>query len=73
MNKGDVVTIAPRIRICRFGAGAQDAAFQNRRDQLSASEAVHNNFNLQRHLASRNTLRDLREEAFRTWQAATAA
>ena len=39
----------------------------------SALEAVHNNFNLQRHLASRNTLRDLREEAFRTWQAATAA
>ena len=34
--------------------------------------AVHNRFNLQRHLASRNTFRSLREEAFRTWQAATA-
>ena len=40
---------------------------------LSVHGAVHNNFNLQRHLASRNTLRSLREEAFRTWQAATAA
>jgi transposase-like protein len=40
---------------------------------LSVHGAVHNNFNLQRHLVSRNTLRILREEAFRTWQAATAA
>jgi hypothetical protein len=35
--------------------------------------AVHNNFNVQRHLTSRNTLRILRGEAFQTWQAATAA
>jgi transposase-like protein len=40
---------------------------------LSVHGAVHNNFNLQRHLLSRSTLRILREEAFRTWQAATAA
>ena len=40
---------------------------------LSVHGAVHNNFNLQRHLVSRSTLRILREEAFRTWQAATAA
>jgi transposase-like protein len=40
---------------------------------LSVRGAVHNNFNLQRHLVSRSTLRILREEAFRTWQAATAA
>jgi putative transposase len=40
---------------------------------LSVHAAVHNNFNLQRHLISRSTLRIIREEAFRTWQAATAA
>jgi transposase-like protein len=37
---------------------------------LSVHAAVHNNFNVQRHLVSRSTLRILREEAFRTWQAA---
>jgi transposase-like protein len=40
---------------------------------LSVHAAVHNNFNVQRHLVSRSTLRILREEAFQTWQAATAA
>jgi hypothetical protein len=35
-------------------------------------EPSHNNFNLHRHLASRNTLGSLREEAFGTWQVATA-
>jgi transposase-like protein len=40
---------------------------------LSVHAAVYNNFNLQRHLVSRSTLRTIREEAFRTWQAATAA
>ena len=40
---------------------------------LSVQAAVHNTFNVQRHLTSRRTLRILRDEAFRTWQAATAA
>jgi putative transposase len=40
---------------------------------LSVHAAVHNTFNVQRHLTSRNTLRVLRDEAFRTWRAATAA
>jgi transposase-like protein len=40
---------------------------------LSTHAAVRNNFNVQRHLTSRNTLRLLRGEAFRTWEAATAA
>ena len=40
---------------------------------LSVHAAVHNNFNVQRHLTSRNTLRVLRGEAFETWRAATAA
>jgi putative transposase len=39
----------------------------------SVHAAVHNNFNIQRHLTSRNTLRALRGEAFETGRAATAA
>ena len=40
---------------------------------LSVHAAVQNTFNVQRHLTSRRTLRVLRDEAFRTWRAATAA
>jgi transposase-like protein len=38
----------------------------------SVHTAVYNTFNVQRHLSSRNKRRVLREEAFRTWRAATA-
>ena len=40
---------------------------------LSIHAVVHNSFNVQRHLVSRNTLRALRGEALQNWQAATAA
>jgi transposase-like protein len=40
---------------------------------LSIHVAIQNTFNVQRHLTSRRTLRVLREEAFQTWRAATAA
>jgi putative transposase len=40
---------------------------------LSMYAAVHNNFNLQRHLVSRSTLRVFRAEATNQWQKATAA
>ena len=40
---------------------------------LSAHAAVHNTFNVQRHLVSRTTLRTLRAEAFANWRDATAA
>jgi putative transposase len=40
---------------------------------LSTHAAVHNNFNIQRHLTSGNTLRRLRGEAFETWRDATTA
>jgi len=40
---------------------------------LSIHAAVHNNFNVQRHLVSRATLRNLRAEATAQWQAALAA
>jgi transposase-like protein len=39
----------------------------------SMHSAVHNTFNLQRHLVSRDTLRALGGEAFENWQTATAA
>jgi transposase-like protein len=40
---------------------------------LSVHAAVHNTFNLQRHLISRRTLRRFRAEAAQQWQNATAA
>jgi transposase-like protein len=40
---------------------------------LSVHAAVHNTFNVQRHLTSRRTLRTIPTEAFRSWRAATAA
>ena len=39
---------------------------------LSMHAAVHNTFNLQRHLVSRRTLRTFRAEAAQAWQIATA-
>jgi hypothetical protein len=38
---------------------------------LSMHAAVHNTFNLQRHLVSRRTLRAFRTEASQAWQIAT--
>jgi putative transposase len=40
---------------------------------LSVHAAVHNNFNLPRHLISRSTLRAFRAEAVAQWQAAVMA
>ena len=40
---------------------------------LSMHAAVHNTFNLQRHLISRRTLRSFKAEAAQAWQVATAA
>jgi transposase-like protein len=40
---------------------------------LSVHAAVHNTFNLQRHLISRSTLRTFRAEAEAQWQAAVTA
>jgi transposase-like protein len=40
---------------------------------LSVHAAVHNTFNLQRHLVSRRTLRTFRAEAAKAWRHATAA
>jgi hypothetical protein len=39
----------------------------------TARSAVHNTFNLQRHLISRSTLRIFRAEAAAQWQVAVAA
>jgi hypothetical protein len=57
-------------------ARAQDAAVQVgslRPAFLSMHAAVHNTFNLQRHLASRSTLRIFRSEAANHWRDAAAA
>jgi putative transposase len=40
---------------------------------LSMHAAVHNTFNLQRHLVSRSTLRIFRSDAAAQWRSATAA
>ena len=40
---------------------------------LSAHGAVHNTFNIGRHLISRRTLRTFRAEAAQAWQIATAS
>ncbi len=40
---------------------------------LSVHAAVHNTFNLRRHLISRRTLRRFRAEAMEQWRHATAA
>ncbi len=40
---------------------------------LSVHAAVYNNFNVQRHLISRSTLRLFRADAATSWNAATAA
>jgi transposase-like protein len=40
---------------------------------LSMQAAVHNTFNVQRHLISRSTLRILRADALTQWQATTLA
>jgi putative transposase len=40
---------------------------------LSTHAAIHNTFNLQRHLVSRDTLRLFRTEAAEQWRRATAA
>jgi len=40
---------------------------------VSIHDAIHNTFNLQRHLVSRKTLRTFREAAFAEWNAASTA
>jgi hypothetical protein len=40
---------------------------------LSTHATVYNNFNVHRHLISRRTLRQFRDEAMNVWQTVTAA
>jgi len=51
----------------RFKSAASEQRF------LSVHAAVHNTFNLQRHLVSRSTLRIFRSEAVAQWRSATNA
>jgi transposase-like protein len=52
---------------------AQEQSGRSAQRFLSIHAAVFNTFNVQRHLTSRDTLRVLRDEPFRTWEAATAS
>ena len=60
------VLVTDKLR--SYGAAKSEIGLSARHDA-----AVQNTFNVQRHLTSRRTLRVLREEAFQTWRAATAA
>ena len=40
---------------------------------VSAHSAIYNTFNIQRHLISRNTMRDMRTSAMAEWNAASSA
>jgi hypothetical protein len=67
---------APRIRISRPDAGAQDATLQelgSAQKFLSAHAAVFNTFNVQRHLTSASTHRIFRAAAMSTWREAVTA
>jgi hypothetical protein len=59
---------------CDESARCNGSNQHNPPSAFSASDAaVHNNFNVQRHLVSRSALRNLRAEAIAQWQAALAA
>src|SRR5215469_12385923 len=67
---GEVLDMLVRRRECklrRFKSARSAQRF------LSMHVAVHNTFNLQRHLISRSTLRRFRAEAAEQWQTAVAA
>ena len=69
-------TIGPRIRISLCDGESARCSASNRQEAqrfISTHAAVHNTFNVQRHLTSRATLRALRGEALQTWRAPTAA
>jgi putative transposase len=69
--------IAPRIRISLSGDEERKMQrFKSARSAqrfLSMHAAVHNTFNVQRHLVSRSTLRIFRAEAASEWRNAVAA
>jgi putative transposase len=76
-EQGRRETIVRRIRIkwcvgasARCNASKSAASAQR---YLSVHAAVHNTFNLQRHLVSRSTLRVFRSEAAAQWRSATNA
>jgi transposase-like protein len=57
----------------RRGARQRFKSARSAQRFVSMHAAVHNTFNLQRHLVSRSTLRTFRAEATNQWQNAVAA
>ncbi len=74
----DVSYESVRRRVLKFGPlFARELARRRPRPtsrwHLDEMAVVYNTFNIQRHLINRSSLRALRAQAFRTWQAATGA
>jgi putative transposase len=77
MSAGDGKTIERRIRISQRGGGSARCSGSRARVQpgkfLSSHAAVYNIFNVQHHLTSAQTHRELRAVAMDTWRTAVAA
>src|SRR5580704_7941172 len=77
VSVGDGRTIEPRIRFSRRGGGSArcsgSRAPGSAQKFLSTHAAVYNIFNVQRHLTSAQTHRELRAVAMDTWRTAVAA
>ena len=68
-------TTGPRILTCQSDNANDECNVSNRLDQrsgVSTHATVYNTFNVQRHLISRKTLRQFRNQAMGLWQTATA-
>ena len=77
MSRGCDRIIEPKIRMRRCDDESARCSGSSRLAPpsgfLSMHAAVHNTFNLQRHLVSRSTLRIFRAEAANQWRDAVAA
>jgi len=76
MNRGSGETIGPKIHISLCGYERKMQRFKSAQSAqrfLRMHAAVHNTFNIQRHLVSRSRLRTFRAEAASEWRNGVAA
>lgn len=66
-------TIEPRSLTNQPDDGNASVAVFDRQTQHNSSSRSYNQFNVQRHLISRRTLKALRDEAFAGWRKVVAA